>query len=204
MTRIKVCGLSRADDIEAVNLFMPEYIGFVFAKSPRRVTISEAEALKRILNKNIHAVGVFVNESIDKITAICDREIVDMIQIHGDEDEEYIRRLKSKTKKLVIRAFRIKSIEDIKRAQNCCADYVLLDTFKEKTYGGSGHIFPWSLTKTLQREYFLAGGIHGENVTEAVNTCHPYCIDVSSGVETEGQKDINKIKEIIEKIRSVK
>lgn len=204
MTKIKICGLSNVHDIEAVNMLMPDYIGFVFAGSTRQVTDAMAKRLKDALDKEIRAVGVFVNESIDNIVSICDRSIIDMIQIHGDEDEEYIKSLKSRTEKPVIRAFRIRSIEDIRSAQMCCADYVLLDSFREETYGGSGHRFSWNLTKEIGRKFFLAGGIHGSNAIEAVSTCNPYCIDVSSGVETKGHKDIEKIREIIRKVRSVK
>ncbi len=204
MTKIKICGLSNIRDIETVNMYMPDYIGFVFAKSTRQVSDTMAKSLKEALNKEISAVGVFVNESIDNIVSICDRGIIDMIQIHGDEDEDYIRKLKSMTEKPVIRAFRIRSIEDIKRAERCSADYVLLDSYSKETYGGSGHKFSWDLTKEIGRDFFLAGGIHGSNILEAVSRCHPFCIDVSSGVETKGQKDMEKIRDIIKKVRSVK
>lgn len=204
MTGIKICGLSNTLDIEAVNLLMPDYIGFVFAESNRQISDMRAKKLKKVLNKHIKAVGVFVNERIDNIVSICEQGIIDMIQIHGDEDEEYIKRLKSRTEKPVIRAFRIRSMEDIRAAQGCCADYILLDSFREGAYGGSGHMFPWDLTKEIGREFFLAGGIHLSNVIEAVTTCHPYCIDVSSGVETRGLKDREKIREIIRRVRSVR
>lgn len=204
MTRIKICGLTKVSDIEAVNLLMPDYIGFVFAESTRHVTDGMAKGLKEALDKNIKAVGVFVNEDIDNIISICERGIIDIIQIHGDEDEEYIRELKSRTKKPLIRAFRIRTMDDIERAEKCRADYVLLDSFKTGAYGGSGHSFPWNMVKGMKRDFFLAGGIHGANVIEAVSECHPYCIDVSSGVETEGWKDIKKIRDIIDKVRSVR
>ncbi len=204
MTGIKICGLTNIRDIETVNMYMPDYVGFVFAKSTRHVTDNIAKRLKEALNKDISAVGVFVNESIDKIVSICDRGIIDMIQIHGDEDEEYIRRLKLRTEKPLIRAFRIRTMEDIKRAGMCCADYVLLDSFNKETYGGSGHIFSWELTKEIGRDFFLAGGIKESNIIEAINICHPYCIDVSSGVETRGMKDREKIREIIRRVRSVR
>lgn len=204
MTKIKICGLSNIRDIETVNMYMPDYIGFVFARSSRQVTDTIAKRLKEALNKEIRAVGVFVNESIDNIISICERNIIDIIQIHGDEDEEYIKRLKSRTEKPVIRAFRIRSMEDIKSAEKCFADYVLLDSFSKENYGGSGHVFSWDLTKEIRRDFFLAGGINESNIIDAVSSCHPFCIDVSSGVELKGQKDTQKISDIIKKIRSVK
>lgn len=200
MTRIKICGLSTIRDIEAVNILMPDYIGFVFARSSRQVTDITAKGLKKALNEKIKAVGVFVNESIDNILSICDQGIIDMVQLHGDEDEAYIRRLKARTDKPLIGAFRIRSIEDIKRAELCSADYVLLDSYTKGAYGGSGHSFPWDMAKEMKRDFFLAGGIQVSNITEAVSRCNPYCIDVSSGVETEGRKDIIKIEELIKKI----
>ena len=204
MTGIKICGLIDAQEIEAVNLLMADYVGFVFADSSRRINEGIAKRLKEALDKNIKAVGVFVNERIDRIVSICDKGIIDLVQIHGDEDEDYIKELKLRSKKPVIRAFRIRLMEDIRRAKESQADYVLLDSFTKGVYGGSGRSFPWNMAKEIEREFFLAGGINGSNVIEAVSSCHPYCIDVSSGVETRGSKDIEKMRDIIEKVRSVK
>lgn len=201
MTKIKICGLSSIQDIIWVNQLMPDYIGFVFAKSIRQVTEDTAQSIKKALDKRIKAVGVFVNEDMDFILSLCNQNIIDMIQIHGDEDEAYLRMLKSKTDKPVIRAFRIRSNDDIIRAEGSSADYVLLDSYKEGTYGGSGHRFPWNMANELQREYFLAGGLHAGNIIDAVRECHPYSIDVSSGVETKGKKDIVKMREIVDMIR---
>lgn len=201
MTKIKICGLTSHQDIEAVNKLMPDYIGFVFAKSERKITYTTAKELREALDDKIRAVGVFVNEEIEHIASLCNQNIIDMIQIHGDEDEDYLRNLKLKTDKPVIRAFRIRSNEDIKKADKSCADYILLDSYVEGSYGGSGHSFSWNMVKELHRDYFLAGGIHAGNVMEAVSEYGPYCIDVSSGVETKGKKDKAKMREVIEIIR---
>ena len=197
MTKVKICGLSTMQAIEAVNELMPNYVGFVFAKSIRQINQVTAKKLKEALDERIKAVGVFVNEDIDKIVSICEENIIDIVQIHGDEDESYLKELKLKTNKPLIRAFRIKSEDDILLAQNSCADYILLDSFMEGSYGGSGHSFPWEMAKKLTREYFLAGGLHAENIQEAVETCQPYCVDVSSGVETNGKKDRDKIRDVL-------
>lgn len=188
MTKIKICGLSSIEDIEAANEFMPDYVGFVFAKSVRQIDIATAKKLKKALDSKIKAVGVFVNEEVDYIVSLCNQNIIDMVQIHGDEDESYLGNLKSKIDKPVIRAFRIKSSEDIINAQDSCADYILLDSFIEGSYGGSGNSFSWEMARKLKREYCLAGGLHAGNIQEAVRTCQPYGIDVSSGVETNGKK----------------
>lgn len=201
MTKIKICGLLSHQDIEAVNELMPDYIGFVFAKSLRQIAESTAKELKEALDDKIRAVGVFVNEEIEYIASLCNQNIIDMIQIHGDEDEDYLRTLKSKTDKPVIRAFRIRSNEDIMKAEESGADYVLLDSYMKGSYGGSGHSFSWNMAKELKREYFLAGGIHAGNVMKAVSENRPYCIDISSGVETDGTKDKAKMREVIEIIR---
>lgn len=197
MTKVKICGLSTMQDIEAVNELLPNYVGFVLAKSIRQVNQVTAKKLKEALDERIKAVGIFVNEDIDTIISICKENIIDMVQIHGDEDESYLKELKSKTNKPIIRAFRIKSAEDILLAQNSCADYILLDSFIKGSYGGSGHSFPWEMAKKLTRKYFLAGGLHAGNIQEAVKTCQPCCIDVSSGVETNGKKDKDKIRDVL-------
>ncbi len=201
MTKVKICGLSTIQDIEAVNELLPNYVGFVFAKSIRQINQVTAKKLKKNLDERIKAVGVFVNDDIDNIVSICEENIIDIVQIHGDEDESYLKELKGKTNKPVIRAFRIKSVDDILLAQNSCADYILLDSFIKGSYGGSGHSFPWEMAKNLTREYFLAGGLHAGNIQEAVKTCQPYCVDVSSGVEINGKKDKDKIRAILAVIK---
>lgn len=203
MSKIKICGLTRQEDIRAVNEYLPDYIGFVFAKSRRQVTEDQAKLLKQILNPSIKAVGVFVNEEIERIAGLCSKGIIDLIQLHGDEDEEYIRKLRTMTDKEIIRAVRVKTSEDVTQVFESAADYLLFDTFHEQQYGGSGVSFDWTLIQKPVRQYFLAGGINEDNILEAVGNYQPFAVDVSSGVETDGKKDPQKISNIIAKVRSV-
>lgn len=189
MTKIKLCGLSRPCDIEAANELRAEYIGFVFAqKSKRYVTPEKAKDLKRLLIPQIQAVGVFVNEMPERIAYLLDKGIVDIAQLHGDEDEEYVRLLRRLTDKPIIKAFRIETKRDVADVERCAADYVLLDSG-----AGTGRVFDWKLIQNINRRYFLAGGLSLENVENAINTLHPYAVDVSSGIETDGLKDTEKM-----------
>lgn len=206
--RIKICGLSRFRDILAVNEAMPDYIGFVFAKSSRQITPDRARQLKRELNPQIQSVGVFVNASIHEILTLTGdgegtggERIIDMIQLHGDEDEAYVRRLKSLTGVPVIKAVRVQSREQIEQAGRFPCDYLLLDTYAADTYGGAGAAFDWTLIPALSKPYFLAGGLHRGNLLQAAAR-GPFCLDVSSGAETEGRKDPLKIKELVHLLRS--
>lgn len=203
MAKIKICGLSRMEDINAVNEILPDYIGFVFAKSKRQINEIVARDLKAKLNPVIKAVGVFVNEEMERIIHLCNTGVFDIIQLHGDETEEYLLKLRSSVTKPVIKAVRVREAEDISKARLIHCDYLLLDTYKEERYGGSGEAFDWSIRTKLQRPFFLAGGIDLENVSRAIRTMHPYCIDVSSGVETEGWKDPAKIYDIVTKVRRI-
>jgi phosphoribosylanthranilate isomerase len=201
MTKIKLCGLKRPCDIQVANECQPEYIGFIFApKSKRYVTPEAAEDLKKLLSPNILAVGVFVNELVEKVADLLNRNIIDIAQLHGAEDEKYIESLRSMTDKKITKAFRIDRIEDVKRANQSTADYILLDS-KE---GGSGTVFDWELLEAVERPYFLAGGLGVENVGEAVRRLHPYAVDVSSGIETDGVKDEAKMKAFVECVRKEK
>lgn len=203
MTKIKICGLSRIEDIDIVNEILPDYIGFVFTKSKRQVNETVAKVLKAKLNHVIQAAGVFVNEEIDRITRLCNTGTIDIIQLHGDENEDYIRKLQSLVTNPIIKAVRVRAAEDITKASVLRCEYLLLDTYKEEKYGGSGEVFDWSITTELRRPIFLAGGIDPNNVLQAIATVQPYCIDVSSGVETDGWKDGAKIRDIVTKVRSV-
>jgi phosphoribosylanthranilate isomerase len=204
MTKIKICGLSRPMDIEFVNLAMPDYIGFVFAKSKRQVSEEKAWELKSALDPAIKAVGVFVNEEIDKIARLCRENIIDLVQLHGDEDMEYMKELKKQIHLPVIKAARVRSVEDIVQADRLNSDYLLLDAYREGQYGGCGEAFDWKMIEKVGKPYFLAGGIHTDNVVSALTQVRPYAVDVSSGVETDGVKDKKKIIDIITKVRSVK
>ncbi|MBE5857246.1 MAG: phosphoribosylanthranilate isomerase [Lachnospiraceae bacterium] len=197
MTGIKLCGLKRECDIEAVNKLNPDFIGFVFAeKSKRYVNPEGAARLKAKLNKGIKAVGVFVNESPEAVAELLNKGTIDMAQLHGSEDEKYILRLRSLTDKPLIKAIKVQSKADIEAADESSADYVLLDSG-----AGTGMTFNWQLIKGIKRPYFLAGGLNPENVAEAVKTLNPYAVDVSSGIETDGLKDEAKMADFVSTVR---
>jgi phosphoribosylanthranilate isomerase len=196
MTKIKICGLFRTEDIEYVNEAMPDYIGFVFAKSHRQVSKETAQKLKNKLDKNILSVGVFVNEDINTIAEICNKNIIDIIQLHGNEDDKYIEDLKKVCSKKIIKAIKVKTVEDIIRWRNSQADVLMFDAGT-----GEGKSFDWNLLKNFIRPYFLAGGINESNIEQAIKL-KPYCIDVSSGVETNKVKDKNKILTLVRRIKN--
>jgi len=204
MAKIKICGLSRLIDIDMVNNVLPDYIGFIFAKSKRQVDDNTALQLKSSLDPKIQAVGVFVNEDSNRIIQLCKDGVIDIIQLHGDEGEGYIRQLKTSVSNPIIKAVRVRTAEDIRLAEELSCDYTLLDTYKENQYGGSGETFNWSIVPRGKKPFFLAGGIDTENVLEAIAKMDPFCIDVSSGVETAGYKDLDKIIDIVKKVRSMK
>lgn len=189
MTKIKLCGLSRMEDIETVNAIKPDFVGFVFAeRSKRRVSPLKATELKSKLDPDIKAVGVFLNDDLDMVAAMLNLGIVDLVQLHGAEDEDYLQKLRKITDKPIIKAFIIRSPEDVERAENSTADYILLDGGK-----GEGKSFDWSLLKDIKRPYFLAGGLNPDNASEAVKTLKPFAVDVSTGIETDGKKDSEKM-----------
>lgn len=197
MTKIKLCGLSRSCDMEAANALRPDHIGFVFApKSRRYITAELAAELKRRLDPAIHAVGVFVDECPETVAALLNSGTIDMAQLHGSESEEYIHRLRTRTEKLILKAFRIETEQDIAAAQASSADLVLLDSG-----AGTGTAFDWNLIQHIQRPYLLAGGLDPDNVASAIQRLHPYGVDVSSGIETGGLKDKNKMAAFVAAVR---
>lgn len=194
MTNCKLCGISTLEAIEAANACKPQFIGFVFAKKSKRyVTPDQAAALRAALSSDIRSVGVFVNEPIDCVVALLEAGIIDVAQLHGSEDDAYVETLRSKTDAPIIQAFRVKSGEDICRANQSKADYILVDSED----AGSGKVFDWKLLSAIERPYFLAGGLATENVAEAIERLHPYAVDVSTGIETEGKKDVEKMKSFV-------
>ena len=197
MTKIKLCGLSRPRDILAANQLRPEYIGFVFAPGSKRyIEPKGAAELKELLDPNIQAVGVFVNETAETVARLLNSGVIDLAQLHGSEDADYIRQLRTRTGKPVIQAFRITSEEDVKRAEHSVADHILLDAG-----AGTGTVFDWSMLRQLRRPYFLAGGLGPDNVEEAMERLHPYAVDVSSGIETDGGKDPEKMAAFVAAVR---
>ncbi len=198
MTKVKTCGLRRAEDITFANELMPDYVGFVFAKASKRfVSPEQAKALKRALRPEICAVGVFVNEPIEQMCALIESGIIDAIQLHGAETQETVRALKSKTQAPVIQAFRIATREDVRLAEQSGADFILLD----HGGGGTGESFDWSLLDGIKRPFFLAGGLSAENAGEAIARYKPYAVDSSSKLETDGVKDYKKMKAFVEAVR---
>lgn len=188
--KIKLCGLTRPCDIEAVNELQPDYIGFVFAKKSRRyVSPEKAKELKAMLAPGIQAVGVFVNEESEQIAALLEAGTIDVAQLHGQESETEIRRLRELTDHPLIQAFRIDTEQDVERANASTADYVLLDSGA----GGTGTVFDWDLLQAIRRPYFLAGGLDTENLGTVKAKLNPYGVDVSSGIETGGYKDKEKM-----------
>jgi len=199
--KIKICGLTREVDIEYVNEYNPDYIGFIFYKLSRRlITKEKAKVLKTSLSRSIKAVGVFVNEDINVIRDIWEADIIDLIQLHGDETEEYIIRLKEITKAPIIKAIRVRDKEQIKISSKTCADFLLFDSYNKNMYGGTGEKFNWEIIDEINKPFFLAGGIGLEDIKQA-KALGAYAIDVSSSVETDGVKDRDKIKDIINGVR---
>ena len=203
MTKIKICGLSSKADILAVNDALPDYIGFVFAKSRRQISDEKALELKELLCPQILSVGVFVNDEIERIKQLCDRGIIDIVQLHGDEASDYIHKLRECITNPIIKALRISERRLPEETVAIPCDYLLLDTYHKEQYGGSGISFDWNVIPKLSKPYFLAGGIGKNNVMEAIHRLKPYCVDVSSAVESEGYKDADKINEIVKLVRSI-
>ncbi len=197
MTRIKLCGLSRLCDIETANKLKPDYIGFVFAPQSRRyITPEQAVAMKRLLDPGICAVGVFTDETPEGAAELLNRGVIDMAQLHGSEDEAYIRKLRKLTDRPMIRAFQIKNGKDAAEAEQSQADYILLDSG-----AGTGTAFNWDLIKNIKRSYFLAGGLDAENVPYGIKALRPFAVDVSSGIETDGKKDCGKMAAFVAAVR---
>lgn len=196
--KIKICGLFRACDIDYVNEALPDFIGFVFAKSRRQVTKEWAEAMRPKLKPGITPVGVFVNEPLVNVAQLLNDNTIEMAQLHGNEDENYLKQLKSLTFKPVIKAVRVLCRRDIEEAHQTTADFLLLDNGA----GGTGESFDWSLVKQVKKPFFLAGGLNAGNIEEAIAVTSPYAVDMSSGAETNGLKDRNKILEIVRRMHN--
>ncbi|KKC29531.1 MAG: phosphoribosylanthranilate isomerase [Caldanaerobacter sp.] len=202
MVKVKICGLRRLEDIYYANQLQPDFIGFVFSESKRRVDLKEALEFVKRLKEGIKKVGVFVNEPVEKVMEIAEKLKLDVLQFHGDETQEYIDNFKNFT---VWKAIRIRSKLDLKKTGEFKVDAFLFDSFSEKGYGGTGEVFDWNILKAYKREIpvVLSGGLKEENVEEAIKLVRPYAVDVSSGVEVGGYKDFNKMKSFIEKVRGV-
>lgn len=214
--KIKICGLKRIEDIEAANELCPEYIGFVFADfSHRCVDKKTAAKLKARLSPRIQAVGVFVDEDVSFVAELMNEGVIDIAQLHGTEDNGYIEELRRMTsgavkdqadrvgadklesdKPRIIKAFNMRKVKDIFEIEASSADLVLVDSGT-----GSGETFDWSRLREIHRPYLLAGGLGPDNVRIAVESLHPYGVDVSSGVETDKVKDTEKMKNFVSIVR---
>ena len=197
MTKIKLCGLRRVCDIEAANALHPEYVGFVFAaKSRRYISPEKVAELRKYLQTGIQVVGVFVNEEPKQVAGLLNSGVIDIAQLHGEEDNAYIKILRKMSDRPIIQAFRIKMEKDVKRAEESEADMLLLDSGAV-----TGKVFDWKLIQTIERPYFLAVGITSHNVSEAIQRLHPDGVDVSSSIETDGKKDQKKMAAFVAAVR---
>ena len=199
MSRIKICGLRRPEDIAAVNEARPDYCGFIveYPKSRRSIDRTTLRELVRGLREKIVPVGVFVNATKELVAELLEEGTIQIAQLHGQESQEYIQELKVLTEKTLIQAFSIKSKEDVERARESVADYILLD----QGSGGTGEVFDWSLVGEVGRPYFLAGGLDVENLREAIGLLHPWAVDLSSSLEIDGMKDAGRICQAVEIVR---
>lgn len=199
MTSIKICGLSRPADIDWINEARPDYCGFIIhvPKSIRSTDSGKLHELRFRLDESITPVGVFVNEPLESVISLSACNALGAVQLHGGEDENYIRCLKKELTIPVIKAFQADSPESIRQAEKSPADLILLDNGA----GGTGTVFDWSLLRHIKRPYFLAGGLGPHNLTEAIKTVHPWGVDMSSGVETDGAKDKEKILAAVAAVR---
>lgn len=202
MTKIKICGLRRNEDVDIVNAFLPDFAGFILSNGFRRTVLKDDFLrLARNVDSSIKKVGVFVNEPIESILDYALN--LDVLQLHGDESLEYTERLRTETGKTIIKAVRAKSPDDIELFNDYPCDYLLIDAYKEGEYGGTGRVADWSIIKKaeINKPFFLAGGISADNISTAISELSPFCVDVSSSVETNGYKDELKVKELILKLR---
>lgn len=199
MSKLKICGLRRYEDIEYVNEFSLDYAGFILS-TPfwRSINIDTLANLTERLSRNITPVGVFVNEKIDYIIPFS--KYLSVIQLHGDENNEYIKALRTKTDCEIWKAVRPQTTDEINKACSLDADKLLIDSFSKDSVGGTGKVGNWDIIKQakITKPFFLAGGISSDNVTDAINTVNPFGVDVSSSVETDKKKDREKIKNIVE------
>ena len=215
MQKIKLCGMMKPCDIEYANRVKPDFVGFIFANTRRKISAAQAKQFREALDAEIPAVGVFVNEDISVITSLVQNGCIDLIQLHGEEDADYIRRLREVCDVPVIKAVKVQTVEQIRQAAALPVDYLLLDTYRKGVLGGTGEAFDWELLREAKaaagdtaegelfgKPYFLAGGLHAGNLREAA-ALGSYGLDVSSGIETDGSKDFTKMVEVMKLLRSI-
>ena len=213
MQKIKLCGMMKPCDIEYANRVKPDFVGFIFANTRRKIGATQAKQFREALDAEIPSVGVFVNEDISVIISLVQDGCIDMIQLHGEEDADYIRRLREVCDVPVIKAVKVQTVEQIRQAAALPVDYLLLDTHRKGGLGGTGEAFDWELLREAKiaagdtaegelfgKPYFLAGGLHAGNLREAA-ALGSYGLDISSGIETDGSKDFTKMVEVMELVR---
>lgn len=213
MQKIKLCGMMKPCDIEYANRVKPDFVGFIFANTRRKISAAQAKQFREALDAEIPAVGVFVNEDISVITSLVQNGCIDLIQLHGEEDADYIRRLREVCDVPVIKAVKVQTVEQIRQAAALPVDYLLLDTYRKGVLGGTGEAFDWELLREAKaaagdaaegelfgKPYFLAGGLHAGKLREAA-ALGSYGLDVSSGIETDGSKDFTKMVKVMELVR---
>ena len=202
-TKIKFCGLHRKEDIVFANETQPDYVGFVFAKSTRHVTAEQVKKLTENLDPEIQRIGVFVNEPMELLLEKANTAGLTGIQLHGDESPDYVRKVRDLWNGLLWRAVRIQYPSDIRRAERLPIDMLVLDAYKAGTYGGTGTHADLSILRAHRpiQPFFLAGGLNAENICACVEQTEPYGVDISSGIETDGIKDMQKMKQISQLIR---
>ena len=210
--KVKMCGISKVETIPAVVEAKPDYMGLVFAPSKRQVTVEQAKILIEELHKQcinhydtkvVKTVGVFVNETLDNLVRIADTANLDAVQLHGDEDEAFIQSLKERTNVEIWKAVQIRSAADVEKWIDSSADILLFDAYHKDERGGTGEVFDWSSLDAFERPFMLAGGIDSTNVARAIRTVRPYGIDTSSGIETNGVKDDEKITAFTKIVKSI-
>lgn len=193
--KLKICGIRRIEDVEIINKVLPDYVGFIFAPSKRQINLETANILKNRLDSRVKTVGVFVNSNIDYITNIVKKGVIDLIQLHGNEDELYISELRKNVDIEIIKAIKVNEFNSI---NSSTASYILLDSG-----GGSGQTFDWELAPKINKPLFIAGGISIDNMREAIDFFNPFALDVSSSVETDGFKDYEKIINLSNKLDKI-
>ena len=217
--KVKMCGISKVETIPAIVDAKPDYMGLVFAPSKRQVTVDQAKILVEELhrgyakkygsdtehdkNGTIKTVGVFVNETVENLVTIANEANLDAVQLHGDEDEAFIQSLKERTNVEVWKAVQIRSAADVEKWIDSSADMLLFDAYHKDERGGTGEVFDWSSLDAFERPFMLAGGIDSTNVARAIRTVRPYGIDISSGIETNGVKDDEKITAFTKIVKSI-
>ena len=195
---IKICGLTRQEDVHGVNMAMPDFCGFIIGvpNSRRNVSSEMVRRLRASLDPVILPVGVFVNAPAEQIAALVQDGTLSMVQLHGQEDEPYIATLRRMISVPIIQAFSVRTASDVAAAARSSADHILLDHGR----GGTGEAFDWSLLDQISRPYILAGGLTPENLPDVLRQHRPWGVDLSSGVETGGKKDPGKILAAVQQV----